>query len=184
MKATFAIAPNFHCKGSWSDRLLVQGSDGWRAPNGEELAALTTQPPADDGSCIFLFSVPMHLRSRFWAMLNEEAAEGQGDFISFSDDVAAFLTFKDFAPPADAVCELLVQDAAGQVATADMWGLINFGEEPVQLAFADLQLRLDAGEGCRLIANAPADVVPPAGEELNVLYAIRTGVAADDASAG
>ncbi len=40
MKPAFAIAPNFHLEGSWSDRLLVAENEGWRAPREDELTAL------------------------------------------------------------------------------------------------------------------------------------------------
>lgn len=171
MNGSFAVAANFQCKGSWADRLLVAEGDGWRAPNDSELAALTNEA-AEESACSRLFSVPMHMRSRFWAMLNEEAEAGSGDFVSFSEDLAEFLTFKEFSPPTGAVCELLIQDAAGTVATGDIWGLINFGEEPVMLAWPRLQLRLHPGEGLRTTTNAP-DVVPPSSDDPNVLVAIR-----------
>ena len=75
------------------------------------------------------------------------------------------------------MCELLVQDAAGTVKTDDVWALINFGEEPVLLAWPQLHLRLVPGEGCRMNAGLPPDVVPPPKDELNVLLAIRLGPA-------
>jgi hypothetical protein len=94
------------------DRLLVVGGDGWRAPHDDDLAVLTSKKPAeDDPACSVLFSIPVHMRTRFWTMLNEEAAAGTGDFVKFSDDVARF-GFRA-APPKDSVCELLVQDAGG-----------------------------------------------------------------------
>ena len=84
MKACFAIAPNFQCKGSWMDRLLVAEGDGWRAPSDDELAGLTAkEPPGDDSGCFCLFSIPAHMQTRFWAMLDDEAAAGTGDFFSF-----------------------------------------------------------------------------------------------------
>jgi hypothetical protein len=170
--ASFAVAPNFQCKGSWVDRLLVAEGAGWRAPDASELVSLT-QTPEDAAACATLFSVPMHVRTRFWAMLDEEAAEGSGDFVSFSDDLAQFLTFKDLPPPKDSVCELLVQDARGKVTTGDVWALINFGEEPLLLAWPKLQLRLNPGEGFQTAAGSPPDVVPPANDEFNALVAIR-----------
>lgn len=177
MKASFAIAPNFHCKGTWSDRLLVADGGSWRAPGEDELAGLTGETA---GAARFdLFSVPAHMSSRFWAMLNEEATAGSGDFVYFSDDLAAFLDFKDLPPPKEAVCDLLVQDSGGAVTTADIWALINFGEEPVLLAWPSLRLRLNPGEGCRTAADSPAQVLPPAGDEMNVLFAIRLGQAED-----
>lgn len=178
MKARFAIAPNFQCKGSWTDRLLVAEGDGWRAPRDDELVGLTLDKPSEDAAaCSFLFSIPAHMRTRFWAVLNEEATEGTGDFVKFSDDLAQFLTFKELPPPKNAVCELLVQKASGKVRTGDAWALINFGEEPVLLAWPRLRLRLVRGEGCRMTAGSPPDVVPPAKDELNVLLAIRLGPA-------
>ncbi len=173
MTGSFAIAPNFQCKGSWADRLLVAVGDGWRVPNQDEVSALTNSPSADSADGSRLFSIPMHLRYRFWAMLDEEAAEASGDFDSFSGEVAQFLTFKDLSPPTDSVCELLVQDAGGTVATADVWALINFGEEPVSLAWPQLRLRLGPGEGLQIAAGSTPDVVPPAKDELNALVVIR-----------
>ena len=73
-------------------------------PDADEAPAAT--PPA---AC--LFPVPAHMRNRFWAMLNEEAAEGTGDFDEFSEDLANFLTFKELPPPKDSVCELLIQES-------------------------------------------------------------------------
>jgi hypothetical protein len=178
VKVTFAVAPNFQCKGSWADRLLVAEADGWRAPDETEMVNLTLNtPPADGAACSRLFSVPMHMRTRFWAMLDEEAAEGSGDFVYFSDDLAEFLTFKDLPPPKEAVCELILQNAVGRVTTDDAWALINFGEEPVVLAWPQLQLRLDPGEGLQTALECPPDVVPPVDDELNVLLAVRLAAA-------
>ena len=178
MKAPFAIAPNFQCKGSWMDRLLVADGGGWRAPRDGELAGLTPEKPSgDDAACSYLFSIPAHMRTRFWAMLNEEASAGTGDFDEFSEDLVQFLAFKELPPPNESVCELLVQEADGQVKTDDVWALINFGDEPILFAWPQLHLRLIPGEGCRMAAGLPPDVVPPAKDELNVLVAIRLGPA-------
>lgn len=173
MKTSFAIAANFQCKGSWMERLLVSEDGAWRAPRDDELVSLTLQKPSEDETaCSFLFSVPEHMRTRFWEMLNKEVASGTGDFVKFSDDLARFLTFKELPPPKPSVCELLIQGASGKVKTDDVWALINFGEEPVLLAWPQLRLRLVPGEGCRVTVACPPDVVPPK-DELNVLLAIR-----------
>lgn len=177
MKALFAVAPNFHCTESWKDRLRLAEDSGWRTPNDIELANLTLTKSGNDPGCYCLFSVPAHMRNRFWAMLNEEAAEGIGDFDEFSEDLANFLTFKELPRPNDLVCELLIQSADGNVETGDVWALINFGEEPVLLAWPQLQLRLSPGEGCRMTAGSPSNVMPPPKDELNVLLAIRSGPA-------
>ena len=156
------------------DRLLLAEGDGWRAPRDDELASFTSaQPSEDDTARSFIFSIPAHMRTRFWTMLDEEAATGTGDFVEFSDDLAQFLTFKNLSPPNDSIWELLVQDASGKVSTDDVWALINFGEEPLLLAWPQLQLRLVPGEGCRMTAGLPPDVVPPAKDELSVFIAIR-----------
>lgn len=174
MKASFSIAPNFQCKGSWKDRLLVAEGSGWRVPHDDELAGMTlTYPAGGDDASSCLFTVPAHLRTRFWAMLDDEAAEGAGDFVLFAEDLAGFLAFKDLPPPKDSVSELLIQDTAGKVETGDVWALINFGDEPVVLTWPQARLKLSPGEGCRLIAGLPPDVEPPPKDELNVLLAIR-----------
>ena len=181
MKAFFAVAPNFQCKGSWMDRLLVAEGNGWRTPHEEELADLTlTKPAGGDTACFCLFSVPAHMRTRFWAMLNEEGAEGTGDFVTFSEELAHFLTFKELSPPKESVFELIIQSADGKVETRDVWALINFGEEPVLLAWPQVHLRLIPGEGCRMTVGLPSDVVPPTKDELNVLLAIRLLARADE----
>ena len=108
----------------------------------------------------------------------ETFAAGAGDFVQFSDDLAEFLTFKDLSPPKDSVCELLVQDASGTVSTDDVWALMNFGEEPIRLAWPQLQLRLAPGEGCRMAVGMPPDVVPPLKDELNLMLVIRQTLAA------
>ncbi len=174
MKASFAVAPNFQCKGSWADRLLVADGEGWRAPSEDELAGLAlSAPPADGATCSWLFTVPVHMRTRFWKMLDEEATQGSGDFVYFSDDLAEFLTFKNLPPPKESVCELLLQDTAGKVITDEVWAVVNFGEDPVQLAWPELRLRLDPGEGFQTASGSAPDIVPPAKDELNVLFAIR-----------
>ena len=174
MRATFAVAPNFQCDGSWLDRLFVAEGDGWRAPSEAELAGLVAEAP-ESTACLFV--IPAHMRARFWAMLSEQAAKGDGDFFAFADELGRFLAFKELSPPVDAVFELLVQDAGGQVDASGLWALVNLGEEPVALAWPQLRLRLNPGEGCRIAASLPPDVVPP-GEEPNVLVAIRSGPAA------
>ncbi len=174
MKPSFSIAPNFQCKGSWKDRLLVAEGSGWRAPQDDELPGLT-KPAGGETASSCLFSVPAHLRTRFWAMLDDEASEGAGDFLLFAEDLAGFLDFKDLPPPKDSVSELLIQDPAGKVKTGDVWALINFGDEPVLLTWPQTRLKLGPGEGCRLAAGLPPDVVPPPQDELNLLLAIRTG---------
>ncbi len=185
MTASFTVAPNFQCKGSWAERLLVGAGDAWRAPDDNELASLTPNTPAADGAgCACLFSVPTHMRHRFWAMLDDEAKAGSGDFEYFSDDLAQFLTFKALPPPADAVYELLVQDVGGKVMTDDAWALVNFGEDPVLLAWPGLQLRLNPGEGLQIAPGSPPEVLPPANDELNVLVAIRQAASGADATDG
>ena len=175
MKISFAIAANFQCKGSWTERLLLAEGDAWRAPRDDELVGLTLQePPEDATACSFLFSVPDHMRTQFWEMLNEQAASGTGDFVEFSDDLAQFLTFKELPPPKASVYELLLQGASGRVKTDDVWALINLGEEPVLLAWPQLRLRLIPGEGCRIAVGCPPDVVPPE-DELNLVFAMRSG---------
>ena len=169
------MAANFHLDGGWLDRLLVGEGADWRAPREAELTGLVAEAPRTDGVAL-LFVTPGHLRTRFWTMLSQQAAEGSGDFIAFADDMRQFLTFKALPPPQDAVFELLVQDASGQVDATGLWALVNLGEEPVVLDWTDVRLRLSPGEGCRTPANLPPVIVPPT-EEPNVLVAIRSGPA-------
>src|SRR5688572_23402152 len=178
MKPAFAIASNFHVDGGWSDRLLVADNEGWRAPRDDELALLVAEAPPVDGVTL-LFAIPMHMRARFWDMLNEQVAEGTGDFITVAADMRQFLVFKELPPPADAVFELLAHDAGGNVDTAGLWALINFGDEPLLLDWQGVRLRVDTAEGCRIDPRCPPGVVPPA-EEPTVMVAIRKDSAAEE----
>lgn len=177
MRPGFAIAPNFHLGGGWSDRLLVAANEGWRAPREDELAALVPETPAADAA--LLLAIPAHMRSRFWEMLGEEAAEGTGDFVTFAADLRQFMAFKELPPPADATFDLVVQDVGGAVDPAGLWGLVNFGDEPLLLDWRDIRLQLGPGEGCRVDPRSPLSVVAPA-EEPNVMVVIRQGSAAAD----
>ncbi|HWP14722.1 MAG TPA: hypothetical protein VNM46_03790 [Xanthobacteraceae bacterium] len=170
MRPAFAIAPDFHLSGGWSDRLLLAEGEGWRSPREDELAALMGES-SEAESAVLLFTVPAHMRGRFWEMLGEEAAEGTGDFVTFAADLRQFLAFKELPPPADALFDLVVQDVGGAVDTAGLWALVNFGDEPLVLDWPDVRLRLGSGEGCRTSTELPA-VAPPA-DDPNVMVAIR-----------
>jgi hypothetical protein len=177
MRPEFAIASNFHFGGGWLDRLLVAGDQGWRAPREDEIALLVAEAPRTDVAAL-LFVMPAHVCARFWAMLDEQAASGTGDFIAFAAEMRRFLDFKELPPPADALFELLAQDAGGNVDAAGLWALVNFGDEPLLLDWPGVRLRLGAGEGCRVDPHCPPGVMPPA-EEPNVMVAIRQGSAAE-----
>lgn len=177
MRPAFAIASNFHVSGGWLDRVLVAGNEGWRAPREDELAGLVAEAARTDGAAL-LFVIPAHMRASFWDMLGEQAAEGTGDFIAFAAEIRQFLAFKELPPPADAVFELLAQDAGGKVDAAGLWALVNFGDEPLLLDWPGVRLRVGPGEGCRIDPLCPPGVAP-AAEEPNVMVAIRRGSAAE-----
>jgi hypothetical protein len=174
VKPCFAIARNFQLKDSLTDRLLVADGESWRSPTNDELDSLTPEASSrDEAACCSLMSLPAHMSARFWSMLNEEVADGTGNFDEFSEDLAEFLSFKGLSLPAETVCELLIQEAGGQVKTDDVWALINFGDEAVLLAWPRLRLRLGPAEGCLMPKGLVADVIPPQGEDMNVLFAVR-----------
>lgn len=168
MKPTLAIAPHFHLAGGWADRLLV--ADG-------ELSAVVREPRTREelAGCVCLFSIPAHLRSSFWAMLARQASESDGDFVAFAQEVARFLSFKQLPPPAGSAFELVLHPAGGPYQGAGLWGVVNLGEGPTFVAWPGLRLRLAPGEGCRLAGGAPPEVLPPDGEEPDVLLVIREG---------
>jgi hypothetical protein len=178
MRPTFSFAPGFHFDGGWSDRLLVAEGDGWRAVHEDELPTVVAQA-ANGGGAVALFVLPAHLRQKFWDMLSAQAAEGTGDFLAFADEVREFLAFKELPPPGDAVFELVVQEAGGEVDATGLWALVNFGDDPLLLAWPGLRLRLGAGEGCRFDASLAPAVLPP-DDEPNAIVVIRTGAAAQD----
>src|SRR4051812_24038201 len=180
MRPAFAIAPDFHLPGGCSDRLLVADGGDWRAPREEEVASLVAAAPRPD--VVLLFTVPAHMRATFWEMLGEEATEGTGDFVTFAADLRQFLAFKELPPSADAVFDLVVQDVGGAIDAAGLWGLVNFGDQPLLLDWPDVRLRLGTGEGCRVGAGLLPNVGAPA-DEPNVMVAIRHEVVAEGSPA-
>jgi hypothetical protein len=174
MRPAFAIAPDFHLLGGWSDRLLVADGGEWRAPREDESVTLVAE--ASRPHTVLLLTVPAHMRARFWEMLGEEAAEGTGDFVTFAADLRQFLAFKELPPSADAVFDLVVQDVGGAVDTAGLWGLVNFGDEPLLLGWPDVRLRLGSGQGCCVGAGLLPQVMAPT-DEPNVMVAIRNSSA-------
>jgi len=175
MNAALCLAPHFHLPGAWTDRLLVPEGDAWRAPNEAELAAIVREPRTREelAGCVCLFAIPAHLRSSFWSMLSRQAAEGDGDFVAFAEEVARFLAFKQTSPPAGAAFELVLRLAGGAFDGSGVWGVVNLADEPAFVAVAGLRLRLGQGEGCRVPPGTDLDVLPPEGEEPGMLLIVR-----------
>jgi hypothetical protein len=174
MRPAVTIAPHFHLAGAWADRLLIADGVNWRAPQDAELADLAPEAtPEHLASCACLFSVPAHLRSSFWAMLEKQGSADDGDFVGFSAEVARFLAFKMMPAPEGAVFELVLRMPGGEFNSGGLWAIMNLGDEPALLAWPELRLRLGPGEGCRVPDGWPTDVVPPENGEAGVLLLVR-----------
>ncbi len=120
-----SVAPLFHQSVDWSSRLLVGGGIAeehgrfltwppWRAPTAAELAALV-----DDGApiqcdrpdgCLCLFTLPQHLLTSWWNLLDRARLAGTAQLEGFDDfvrEVASLLTFKQLPVPAGAGFDLV-----------------------------------------------------------------------------
>lgn len=173
MSVTFTIAPHFHLAAPWAERILVADGPGWRVPTDDELKTLVRQPTTHEelAACVCLFALPAHLRSAFWAMLERQAAEGDGDFVAFAAEAARFLAFKQLAPPEGAAFELVVH-ANGLFDGTGVWGVVNLGDS-TSIEVEAVRVRLGPGEGCRLPNSVPLALVSGAGEEPDVLVVVR-----------
>jgi hypothetical protein len=160
-----AVAPNFHLPGAPTERMLVADEAGGRCPVEGE------QPADSAGGVVLLFALPDHLRSSFWAMM--EQAEARRDFAAFAAEVGRLLTFKQLPPPAGAVFELVLHGQAGAIEPSNLWAVVNLGEDPVAVGLPGLRLRLEPGEGSLLPEIVTARVLPPEGEALDVLLVVR-----------
>lgn len=145
-----------------------------RSPSSAARAALVREPRTAGGlaECVCLFSLPAHLLSAFWATLERQASDGDGDFAGFADAVARFPAFKQFPAPEGATFELVVRPADGAFDGRGLWGVVNLGQ-PVPLAWPGLRLLLRPGEGCRPAQGLALDVLPPDGADPDVLLTIR-----------
>lgn len=161
-----AVAPNFHLPDAPGGRLLVADGAGWRpSPEGEQSALVAPVEP------VLLFVLPGHLRSAFWAMLDQGGAAAEFD--AFALEVGRFLAFKQLPPPERAVFELALHGAGGKVEPGGLWAVVNLGDDPVVVGMPGLRLRLGAGEGCRLPEEVAAEVLAPEGETPDVLLLVR-----------
>ena len=174
MKPAFAIAPNFHLGGGWSDRLLVAENEGWRAPREDELAA----PRGGDTAAV----TPRLCCSRFrrtcapasgtcWARRPPRAAAISSP--SRRTCASSSPSRSCRRPPTPRSIFWFRTWAARWILPVS-GRLINFSDEPLLLDWPGVRLRLGPGEGCRIDPRSPPGVVPPA-EEPNVMVAIRQG---------
>lgn len=121
-----AVATNFHLPVDWPDRVrlgVVEAHAGrflpgpaWRAPTPAEQRLLFGEADPDDpgpvdAAPLWLFALPRHLHSAFWATLEQPPGapvphpEGYARFVA---ELAGFLDFKRLPAPPGAVFDLVV----------------------------------------------------------------------------
>jgi hypothetical protein len=108
------VAPRFHLRGAWAERLRVNSGvkargerffprADWRLPGPEELALLTSDdgvPAAPDGfrcEALSLFHLPEHLRRRWWDLAARQVNPAEIDaeaFQAFLEAIVDFCCFK------------------------------------------------------------------------------------------
>ena len=205
-----AIAPNFHLRLTWTARLLIV--DGtrigepclpWREPTAAELALLVLDEagPRDAlRDCLCLFQIPAHLRSAFWAILEQFGELPPDRAERFFLEVGEFLDFKNLPVPPRAVWEVTAGKLGSDESSAlPIWGAINLGDEPTAIVFVNLsadetralslesgpdggsypcvQIQLEPGEGYRLpVGGVPMIALPSDEQQLDVMLVIRTVV--------
>jgi hypothetical protein len=168
----FTVAPRFHLGGDWSARLQVCSAGSWLAVHGEDISLLTEAASPDDSIC--LFRIPDHMRSSFWALLEQTADLGTGQlpgFDHFATQLNDFMAFKQFGLPAGARCDLVVSRENRRC--GELWGAINLADEPTSVVFTAaaagnaVKLILAPGEGfrrpenCSILTSFPGDAQAP-----------------------
>jgi len=133
----FCVAPRFHSRLAWSDRLRTNGGvqcvagrfyprDDWRQPTAAELALLLGRPAATgwDSDAMLppthaaLFTVPPHVRAAWWAVAErskalDAAMDGYDGFVA---GLVEFLRFKRLPLPER--CQFdVVASRPGQLST-------------------------------------------------------------------
>jgi hypothetical protein len=158
-----AVAPNFQLTEPVSDHVFVPDDAGWRP---------LTEPFVGTGEPALLFSLPGHLRSLFFTVLQDPELKG---FDGFASKVGRFLAFKELAPPTRASFELVLHAAEGNLDSRALWAVVNLGDREVFAELPGLRVRLDVCEGLQLPEELAMSVVPPQAEaaEPDVLLLIR-----------
>jgi hypothetical protein len=113
---TFGIAPRFHCRTAWEERLRLNGGlvrragvlhprDDWRTPTAAELRLLlgaTSEAGqgGDAGSCA-LMNIPANLRQRWWDVAGRRADDPADAtaYEAFVGEVLELLRFKGLPLP-------------------------------------------------------------------------------------
>lgn len=168
------VAPNFHLPGGPGERLRVPAEIGWRSLTDVEQAKIVgpDQARGDRSRSIQLFTLPKHLSSPFWELL--EQPDRVGVFDAAAAAVGKFLTFKQLSPPECARFELVLHGEGGFIEPRGLWGVVNLGDEKVVVDLATLRLILGAGEGCQLPEQIRAEIIPPLDKLPAMLLLVRT----------
>jgi len=179
---TFRIAPRFHCRADWGQRLHVNGGitrrdggiyprDDWQPASAEDLLRLLPNDQAAGsagGGTLDLLALPSHLRRAWWE--RAEQAEGSGapsaGYQGFVADLLEFLRFKRLPVP-DRCAADVVASRPGQASTR----LDGAGRALAGFAFG----RLAPGRA------APGSIVPIAvinlGDERTHVVVLNLGIA-------
>jgi hypothetical protein len=179
----FCLAPRFVIPLDWSQRLtvntgVIRDAEGrltpeptWRVPTDAELGQLVVpeeavQTPAADQpsataweSHVCLFSIPEHLRVKWWELAAEQVAESAdgpaGRMDDFAQGLAEFARFKQIPLPAESTFEMTLAppptersdrpqldfgqgDGTAPVQSPAI-AQINLGEERTALVFLNLR---------------------------------------------
>lgn len=129
----FRVAPRFHCRAAWAERLQLNGGAtrtgdtvcpraDWRAATVAELDVLAPSETADasplETAHCALMALPTHLRQRWWDVAErDEVGEGtQSGYDAFAADVLELLQFKGLPVPPRCAAAVLVS-RPGQTST-------------------------------------------------------------------
>jgi hypothetical protein len=122
---TLCVAPRFHCRTAWTERLCLNGGmvchqagvfprDDWRPASADELRVLIAAEPdaapelrADQ---IGLLTLPAHLRTRWWELAEQSDVEGGtvAGFDALADAVVELFRFKRLPMPARCAATVVV----------------------------------------------------------------------------
>ena len=143
----FRVAPLFHCRADWPQRLRVNGGavqcdgvvlprDDWRRCSAVELDLLVEPEPVPSGcgDTIDLLTLPAHVRRWWWEQVetDDAAPDSRSRYAGFVGDLRDFLRFKRLPVPDDCAADVVASRPGQRSIRLDRAGAVaGFAAGPI-----------------------------------------------------